>query len=260
MIRVSDVFYIREEKTILQNINWSISEGEHWVLLGANGSGKTTLLEIVNGYEFPSRGTVDVLGERYGQVDLREVRKRIGYMSQSLFEKLTPRDPLWEAVATGANGYLRFYENIDPAVKEKAMSRLEQVGLIDLKDHPIGTLSQGERKKALLARALMNDPQLIIMDEPCAGLDLYEREKFLKVVNEFGSEATMVYVTHHIEEIVPVFTHVAMIRSGAITAIGEKKQVLTSGHLRDTFGVEVQLDWEDERPWVKVKGIPQQHS
>jgi iron complex transport system ATP-binding protein len=257
MIHVSGVSYIREEKTILNNVHWDVSEGEHWVLLGANGSGKTTLLEIVNGYEFPSKGTVDVLGHRYGEVDIREVRKRIGYMSQSLFEKLTPRDPLWEAVATGAHGYLRFYENIDPDVKEKALTRLQQVGLLALKDHPIGTLSQGERKKALLARALMNDPELLIMDEPCSGLDMYEREKFLNVVNALGSDATLVYVTHHIEEIVPVFTHVAMIRSGAFTAAGEKSDVLTSSNLEETFGVEVRLEWEAERPWVKVKGIPE---
>jgi iron complex transport system ATP-binding protein len=260
MIRVSNVSYIREEKNILTEVNWQVSKGEHWVLLGANGSGKTTLLEIVNGYEFPSRGTVEVLGETYGQVDLREVRKRIGYLSTSLYEKMTPRDPLWEAVATGAHGFLRFYQHVDPEVKERAMSRLEQVGLIGLKDHPFGTLSQGERKKALLARALMGNPELLIMDEPCAGLDLYEREKFLKVVNELGSEATFVYVTHHIEEIIPVFTHVAMIRSGAITAAGRKKEALTENNLQKTFGVEVRLEWEDERPWVKVKGIPQQIS
>jgi iron complex transport system ATP-binding protein len=257
LIHVTDVSFIREEKTILQDVSWHVSKGEHWVLLGANGSGKTTLLEIVTGYQFPSRGEVEVLGERYGQVDLREVRKRIGYMSQSLFEKLTLRDPLWEAVATGAHGYLRFYENVAAEVKEKALQRLEQVGLIELKDHPLGTLSQGERKKALLARTLMGDPELIIMDEPCSGLDILEREKFLQVVNGLGTDAAMVYVTHHIEEIIPVFTHTAMIRSGRITAAGRKEEVLTASNLLNTFGVEVRLEWEGERPWAKVIGIPQ---
>ncbi|WP_274362231.1 ABC transporter ATP-binding protein [Paenibacillus thermotolerans] len=256
MIRISDVSFIREEKTILNGVNWNVNAGEQWVLLGANGSGKTTLLEIVNGYQFPSKGKVEVLGHTYGEVDLREVRKEIGYLSQSLFEKLTPRDPLWEAVATGESAFLRFYTEISNELKERAMARLEQVGLIRHAEHPIGTLSQGERKKALLARALMAGPKLLIMDEPCSGLDIYEREKFLEVVNGLGSDATLVYVTHHIEEIIPIFTHVAMIRAGDITAAGGKKEVLTSANMERTFGVAVQLEWEDERPWGKVKGFP----
>ncbi|MCI3922519.1 ATP-binding cassette domain-containing protein [Paenibacillus sp. TRM 82003] len=253
MITLSNVSFIREENHILTDIQWTIHKGEQWALLGRNGSGKTTLLEIVNGYEFPSKGTVEVLGATYGRVDLREFRRRIGYISQSLFEKLTPRDPLWEVVATGAYAHLRFYEAVEPEVKERAFERLRQVGLERLADQALGTLSQGERKKALLARALMANPEVVVLDEPCAGLDLYQRENFLDVVNAIAGEATMIYVTHHMEEIVPAITHVALLKEGRMTAAGPKRDVLTEKVIEEAYGVPVALDWEGDRPWIRVK-------
>lgn len=253
MIRLSKVSFIREENHILTDIDWNIEKGEQWALLGRNGSGKTTLLEIVTGYEFPSKGRVEVLGNVYGQVDLREVRKRIGYISQSLFEKLTPRDPLWEVVATGAYAHLRFYESIAPEVKERAIERLRQVGLERLADHPLGTLSQGERKKALLARAMMGNPEFVVLDEPCSGLDLYQRENFLEVVETIAKEATMIYVTHHLEEMIPAITHVALLREGRLIVTGKKKEVLTEAAIESAYDVPVRLEWEEDRPWVRAR-------
>ncbi|WP_309118464.1 ATP-binding cassette domain-containing protein [Paenibacillus sp.] len=253
MIRLSNVSFIREGRSILTDISWQVEKGQHWALLGRNGSGKTTLLEIISGYQFPSTGAVEVLGARYGQVDLREQRKRLGYISQSLFEKLTPRDPLWEAVATGAYAHLRFYEKIDPEVRDRAMARLQQFGLERLADNPIGTLSQGERKKAMLARALMGEPELIVLDEPCSGLDLYQRENYLEVVEQISKEAALLYVTHHMEEIVPALTHVALLREGKLTAAGPKRDVLTATLIEEAYDVQVTLDWEEERPWIRVK-------
>lgn len=253
MIRLSDVSFIREGRHILQHINWEIVKGEHWTLLGRNGSGKSTLLEIVNGYHFPSHGKVEVLDATYGRVDLREHRKRIGYIGQSLFEKLAPQDPLWESVATGASAQLRFYQKISPEIKEQAVERLRQVGLVHLMDNPIGTLSQGERKKALLARILMGNPELVVLDEPCSGLDLYQRETFLKDVEQIAKEATLLYVTHHMEEIVPAITHVALLHEGRITASGPKKEVLTEANIAEAYNVPVHLEWEEERPWIRVK-------
>jgi len=253
MIRLSNVTFIREERNILSDISWHVEKGQHWAVLGRNGSGKTTLLEIISGYQFPSKGSVVVLGATYGQVDLREQRKRLGYISQSLFEKLTPRDPVWEAVATGAYAHLRFYEAIDPEVKERAMARLRQFGLDALADNPLGTLSQGERKKALLARALMGEPELIVLDEPCSGLDLYQRENYLEVVESIAGEATLLYVTHHMEELIPALTHVALLRDGRITAAGPKHDVLTEALIEEAYDVKVALDWEGDRPWIRVK-------
>ncbi|MEC0249429.1 ABC transporter ATP-binding protein [Paenibacillus chitinolyticus] len=253
MIHLNDIYFIREERHILQDVSFHAEKGEHWVLLGKNGSGKTTLLELMNGYQFPSRGKVEVLGNRYGQVDVREVRKRIGYISQSLFEKMNLADTVWEAVATGEYAYLRFYQEIPDDVKKKAIGMLERIGLPHVAMQSIGTLSQGERKKVMLARSMMQKPELLIMDEPCSGLDLYEREKLLAAIREFSDQdMTVLYVTHHIEEIIPMFTHVALIEQGRIIAAGPKEEVLTPEHLYQAFQVPLEVEWFRNRPWIKV--------
>lgn len=254
MIRMEEIKFIRNNRTILDNINLLMEKGQHWVILGRNGSGKTTLLELMTGYQFPSSGKVEVLGYRYGQVDLREVRKEIGYISQSLIERLALKDPVWEVVATGEYAFLRFYQTIDPAVIEKAEELLRRVRLYHLKDQPFGTLSQGERKKVVLARALMANPSLLVMDEMCSGLDLYEREKLLKDIGELGGESSrmMVYVTHHLEEIIPAFTHVALIENGQLVAAGPKEEVLTPQLLKRAYDLDVDIEWSHGRPWVKA--------
>ncbi|RTE05403.1 ABC transporter ATP-binding protein [Paenibacillus whitsoniae] len=253
MIQLSGIHYIRGERHILNDVNLQIESGQHWVILGRNGSGKTTLLELMNGYEFPSRGSVTVLGNRFGQCDVREVRKKIGYISQSLFEKLNLSDPVQEVVATGEYAFLRFYQDIPQEVKDKAFDMLKRVRIPHLADQPLGSLSQGERKKVMLARSLMMMPSILILDEPAAGLDLYEREKFLADVNELSQQQiTVVYVTHHIEEIMPLFTHVAIIEQGELIASGRKEDVLTPENLLQAFGVSVSIEWFQERPWIKV--------
>lgn len=254
MVKMEQIRFVRENRVILDNVNVRMESGQHWVILGRNGSGKTTLLELMTGYQFPTSGTVEVLGNRYGQVDVREVRKRIGYISQSLVERLALKDPVREVVATGEYAFLRFYQTIDTEVLDKADGLLRQVGLYHLKDQPLGTLSQGERKKIILARALMLSPDLMIMDEMCAGLDLYEREKLLKDIQHLvGSRScTMVYVTHHLEEIVPVFTHVALMEEGKLLAAGPKHEVLTGDLLSRAYGLPVEIDWANGRPWVRA--------
>jgi iron complex transport system ATP-binding protein len=253
MIHLSGIHFIRGERHILDDVNVHIESGEHWVLLGRNGSGKTTLLEMMNGYEFPTRGTVDVLGNRYGQCDVREVRKKIGYISQSLFEKLNLNDLVIEIVATGEYAYLRFYQEIPQDVKDRALAMLERVRLSHLAGQPLGSLSQGERKKVMLARALMMKPEILVMDEPAAGLDLYERELLLTDINDLSKQdITVVYVTHHIEEIVPLFTHVAIIEQGKLIASGRKEDVLTPENIRQAFAIDITLEWYQDRPWIKV--------
>ncbi|WP_339830856.1 ATP-binding cassette domain-containing protein [Paenibacillus sp. FSL R7-0272] len=244
----------REENQILDDVHLRIEPGEHWVILGRNGSGKTTLLEMMNGYMFPSSGRIEVLGNVYGQCDVREVRKEIGYISQTLIEKLTLRDPVWEVVATGAYAFLRFYQTIPDEVKTKAMQLLDEMGFAKLANHPLGTLSQGERKKVMLARSLMAEPKLLIMDEPCAGLDLYEREKMLIEIDRLRQRnMTVVYVTHHVEEIVPLFTHVALIRDGRIAAAGPKHEILTEDTIKHTYDIPVEVQWHEDRPWIRVR-------
>lgn len=253
MIKMEHINFKREDRMILTDVCLHIQKNEHWVILGKNGSGKSTLLEMMNGYLFPSSGRVEVLGNVYGSCDVREVRQHIGYISPSLIDKLTLRDPVWEIVATGEYGFLRFYEHVPHELQEKAVSMLEQVRLEHLKDQPFGLLSQGERKKVLLARALMTSPSILVMDEPCAGLDLFERENLLSDLELFKEKnINLVYVTHHIEEIVPVFTHVMLIDDGRIVAAGEKEQVLTPGSIHKAFQVHVNLEWDENRPWIKV--------
>jgi len=253
VLSLERIHFIREERNILSDVEIKVNQGEHWVVLGKNGSGKTTILELMNGYQFPSSGKVVVLDNVYGQCDVREVRKQIGYISQSLYEKLTPADPVWEVIATGEYGFLRFYEEIPAEVTQKALNMLERVNLRHLAYQPLGTLSQGERKKVMLARALMTDPKILIMDEPCSGLDLYERERLLENINELGKqEITVIYVTHHIEEIMPMFTHVALIDQGKIIASGPKEDVLNEANLLKAFQVPVAMEWFQGRPWIKV--------
>lgn len=255
MISFAHVNFRRDDRMILSDVNLDIKSGEHWVILGKNGSGKTTILEMMNGYLFPSSGRIEVLGNLYGQCDVREVRQSIGYSSQSLMEKLTLRDPVWEVVATGLFGFLRFYQEIPAAAQEKARAMLERVNIGRLADQPLGVLSQGERKKVMLARSMMMQPRILIMDEPCAGLDLYEREKLLADLETFRQEVgSFIYVTHHIEEIVPLFSHVLLIDDGKVLAAGEKKQVLTAETIEKAYQIPVTLDWHRDRPWIKVMG------
>lgn len=253
VIQLTEINFKRDERIILDQVNLQIKEGEHWVILGKNGSGKTTILELMNGYLFPSSGRVEVLGNVYGSVDVREVRKKIGYISQSLFEKLNLRDPVWEVVATGEFAFLRFYETIPEEVVEKARELLRRINLEHVQNQTLGTLSQGERKKVMLARALMTQPAVLIMDEPCSGLDLYEREKLLQDIHELADQKiSLIYVTHHIEEIIPVFSHVALLNEGKIVAQGKKKEVLTPEHMYTAYQTHVSIDWHNERPWIKV--------
>ncbi|CAI6054910.1 putative ABC transporter ATP-binding protein YlmA [Paenibacillus sp. JJ-100] len=254
IVMMEHVSLRREENQILDDVHLHIQPGEHWVILGRNGSGKTTLLEMMNGYMFPSTGRIEVLGNVYGQCDVREVRKEIGYISQTLIEKLTLRDPVWEVVATGAYAFLRFYQTIPDEVKAKAIQLLDEMGFAKLANQPLGSLSQGERKKVMLARSLMAEPKLLIMDEPCAGLDLYEREKMLIEIDRLRQRnITVVYVTHHVEEIVPLFTHVALIRDGRIASAGPKHEILTEDTIKLTYDIPVELQWHEDRPWIHVR-------
>ncbi|GAX88472.1 ABC transporter ATP-binding protein [Effusibacillus lacus] len=255
VIEIEGVSWTRNDKPILKQVDWTLQAGEHWAIIGLNGSGKTSLLKMITGYEWPSRGSIRVLGHTYGRCEIREVRKKIGWVSSALRDEMYPSDTALEVVISGKFASIGLWDQTSEVDRDKAGNLLERFGMARLKDERFGTLSQGEKQKVLLARALMAEPKLLILDEPCFGLDIKAREEVLTDLEQTGrleQAPTMLYVTHHIEEIQPVFTHALVLRDGEVIAAGEKHRTLTSANLRDAFGIDVQVEWSDDRPWIKV--------
>lgn len=255
IIDLRNVSWQREERTILREITWQVEAGQHWSLVGLNGSGKTTLLNIITGCIWPTSGSVSVVGERYGETDVREVRKRIGWVSSSLMEQLHEHETAERIVLSGKNGTIGIYEKMGKSDVEKAESLLKTVGCEHLLKQPYRTLSQGERQKVLIARSLMADPELLILDEPCTGLDLLAREQLLAMIEQIAAQQggpTLLYVTHHIEEILPCFTHTMLLRDGQVYRAGTTSSVLTSGELSRFFEAPIRVQRVGERMWVTM--------
>lgn len=223
---------------ILDGIDWTIREGEHWALIGPNGSGKTTLLKILSGTEWPSSGKVRILGKPFGKTDLRELRTHIGWVSSYLAEKVPEQDSVEAIVISGKHASFGIYKDITSVDRAHALELLEFLGCAYIKDRTFAVLSQGERQKALIARALMAKPKLLILDEPCTGLDMKARENVLRSVSRICTEkkATVVYVTHHIGEIVAEITHALMLREGRVFFRGSRKEALTKKNIAALFG------------------------
>jgi iron complex transport system ATP-binding protein len=241
---------------ILQNINWSVRPGENWAIIGLNGSGKTSLLNMITGYSFPSKGEVEVLGQRFGACDLRELRKSIGWVSSSLQENLHVDDTAIEIVLSGKFASIGLYDKVSNRDVVRAAELLMQFGCAGFVKRRYSTLSQGEKQKILLARSLMSSPKLLILDEPCTGLDIFARESFLSSIEQIGNNEnapTLLYVSHHIGEILPTFTYTLLLRDGMVHSSGKTKGILTESNLIDFFQQPVELAWVDDRPQIKVK-------
>jgi iron complex transport system ATP-binding protein len=244
VLELTNVSLLRGDRIILKDLTWHIRKGEHWAVVGANGSGKTMLLKIATGYLWPSQGTVSVLGNRFGTVDLRELRTKIGWISAALRDLIPPRDSALEVVLSGRYASLGLWNPVDETDKTRATELLTVFHCDDLTTQPFGSLSQGEQQKILIARALLPTPRLLILDEPCSGLDLSAREQLLQTVYQVGSQPngpTLIFVTHHIDEIVPIFTHALIMQAGQILAQGIKEHVLTPSTLSQAFGVSVNI-------------------
>jgi iron complex transport system ATP-binding protein len=236
--------------TILNNVSWRVQRGEHWVILGANGSGKTSLLSSLTGYLMPTAGEISLLGETYGQSDWRELRKKIGLVSSSVRQLMADDEPALETVASGKYAMIDFWGRLSRTDKAKANGLLKQVECEYLVGRPWRVLSQGERQRVLVARALMARPRVLILDEPCAGLDPAAREHFLQFLQRLGRQGnspTLVLVTHHVEEIMPVFSRVLVLKGGKVLAAGGKAAVLNSRNLSAAFGTGMQLQQTKNR-------------
>ncbi|MCD1260134.1 ABC transporter ATP-binding protein [Paenibacillus athensensis] len=244
ILKLSQISWKRGERQLLQGIDWHIRRGEHWALLGLNGSGKTTLLNIITGYIWPTTGQVNVLGETFGATDLRELRRSIGWVSSSLQEKLYGSDKAQYVVLSGKYATIGLYDRPEEADYTRAEELMQALGCIHLWDREYRLCSQGEKQKLLIARALMADPQLLILDEPCNGLDLFARERLLasiQALSESERTPTLIFVTHHTEEIVPAFRHTLLLRRGEVFRQGETAGLLTEETLSEFYETPVRV-------------------
>lgn len=252
IIQMTNVTYHKDHQHILQEVNWTVHSGEHWSIMGLNGSGKTTLLSMINGYIWPTKGYISVLGNLFGTIDLRELRKSIGWASSALQEKFYVNETTEDIVLSGKFATIGLYDQPTALDVEQAHLLLEELGCQSLVKRSYKTLSQGEKQKVLIARALMGCPKLLILDEPCTGLDIFSREQFLTTLQHIGqgTDLTLLYVTHHIEEILPVFSHTLLLRKGEVHSAGQTEQVLTSNNLSRFFNFPVDVQQQNGRFWM----------
>jgi iron complex transport system ATP-binding protein len=244
VLEVSGLCVRRGKTTILRDVSWRVERGQHWVILGANGSGKTSLLSALTGYLTPSAGGIVVLGHRYGETDWRELRKRIGLVSSSVRQMMPEDEPALDTIISGKYAMIDFWGRATRSDHTRATRILRRIECGYLADRPWAFLSQGERQRVLIGRALMAQPSVLILDEPCAGLDPVAREHFLQFLNRLGRKRnapTLVLVTHHVEEIMPVFSHALLLKAGKVMGSGKKRTVLRSGSLSRAFDSPVRL-------------------
>jgi iron complex transport system ATP-binding protein len=251
VLELADVSVRRGQATLLDSVSWNVREDERWVVLGANGAGKTTLVQLCSAQIHPTSGVAGILDEVLGAVDVFELRPRIGYTSAAVAERI-PRDELVRDVVVSASyGVVgRWREHYEELDHERARALLVEVGAGKLLDRTFGTLSEGERKRVQIARSLMADPELLILDEPAAGLDLGGREDLVSTMSVLANDPmspAIVLVSHHVEEIPPGFTHALMLREGRVVAQGPLESVMTAENLATTFGMSLVLTHEDGR-------------
>ena len=249
-LSVQQLRFERNDRVILDGVDWTVGAGEHWVILGPNGCGKTSLINCLTGYEMSTAGDIMVDGAEYGRTDWREVRKRVGLVTSTLTFYLEPGEPVLDAVVSGREAMLNLVGQVDPALYEEARALLQRISCGHLVDSHWGLLSQGERQMILICRALMAKFHVLILDEPCAGLDPVAREHFLQWLHQLATEPgapSLVLVTHHVEEILPCFTHVLLLRQGRVHGAGPRDLVLSSDQLSEVYGAPVRLEAAGDR-------------
>lgn len=257
ILELSNVSVRRGERVILGPLDWQVLEGQRWVILGPNGAGKTTLLQICSSLIHPTTGTIKILGEQLGAVDVFELRTRIGLTSSALVEQLPPDELVMDVVLTAAYAMLgRWQERYDLWDESRAMALLTALGVRELGDRLFGSLSEGEKKRVQIARALMADPELLLLDEPASSLDLGGREDLLKRIETFYRDPlapATVIVTHHIEEIPVGTTHALLLRNGSVISQGEVRSVITDANLSIAYGLEISVQDEAGRFFARAR-------
>lgn len=251
IIRVQGLEVNRYNARVLDGIDWTVRPHENWVILGPNGAGKTTLLSCLMAYVPPSQGTIDVLGERWGKYDWRKLRERVGIVSASLLNRIPDNETGVEVVVGGLHAQMGLRgAKVHDEQRHQALEHLQRVNAAHLHDRRWGVLSQGERQRVLIARALMPNPALLIVDEPCGGLDPVARETFVQHLDELARDAdapSLVLVTHHIDEITPAFGHVLMLKDGRTYAAGPADELITDETLSAVFDAALTVERRGER-------------
>lgn len=245
VLRLSDVTLRRGENQVLDGITWSVAPSDRWVILGPNGAGKTSLITLCSARAHPTTGDVEILGQRLGETNTQELRIRVGLASAALADRIPPHETVHDLVMTAAYGVTgRWREEYESVDELRADDLLSAFGMHAFADRTFDTLSEGERKRVQIARALMTDPELLLLDEPAAGLDLGGREELLGALTELAGDRrspAMVMVTHHVEEIPAGFTHALLMKEGRVVAQGQLADTLTSANLSETYGLPIQL-------------------
>ncbi|RZU32820.1 ABC transporter ATP-binding protein [Blastococcus saxobsidens] len=251
VVRMTGVDVVRGQNHLLRGVDWRVEADQRWVVLGPNGAGKTTLMQLAGALLHPTRGEVRLLGETLGAVDVFELRPRIGLTSASLAQRISPSEKTGDIVVSAGYAVVgRWRERYDVHDLTRAGILMQQWGVAQYAHRPFGTLSEGERKRTQIARALMPDPELLLLDEPGAGLDLGGREDLVARLSDLARyhyAPAQVLVTHHVEEIPPGYTHALLLRDGDVVASGAADDVLTSAALSDTFGLALSLTRTDGR-------------
>jgi iron complex transport system ATP-binding protein len=251
VVDLAGVSIVRNGSTLISDITWEVDEADRWVVIGPNGAGKTTLLQVVSAQIHPSSGVAGLLGEVLGVVDVFELRPRIGLTSAALAERIPRGERVHDVVVSASYAVIgRWREQYDELDHERADELLAQLRIDALADRTFGTLSEGERKRVQIARALMTDPELLLLDEPAAGLDLAGRETLVNTLGELAQDhyaPASVLVTHHVEEIPAGITHAMLLKDGKIVAAGPLRDTLTAENLTKTFDIELSLTEADGR-------------
>ncbi len=251
VLRLQGVEVRRDGATLLRDIDWTVQEDERWVIVGPNGAGKTTLLQVAAAMLFPTRGSVEILGEVLGRTDVFELKPRIGLASAAVADKIPADEKVIDIVLTASYAIIgRWKEEYDSTDVTRAVELLDALGCAHLIRRRFATLSEGERKRVSIARALMPDPELLLLDEPAAGLDLGGREDLVSRLAVLANDRlapTMALVTHHVEEVPEGFTHAMLLRRGSIIATGKVDEVFTAELLSKCFGLPLKVEREDGR-------------
>lgn len=256
VIDLNNITVVRENRSILNNVDWQVEPSQRWVIVGPNGAGKTTLLRVAAAQIHPTHGQATILGNRLGEINVFELRTRIGFASTALAAHIPNSESVLNAVMTASYGVTgRWNEKYEDIDERRARRVLSEWQLSDLADRAFGTLSDGERKRVQIARAVMPDPEILLLDEPVASLDLAAREQTIDIIGEYASHPSapaMIMVTHHLEEIPEGFTHAMLINNGQVFAAGEIHSTLTSEKVSEVFSYNLKVQFEDGRFRVRA--------